>query len=1199
MNFLEIFRFEIFYQFRRVSIWLYFAVLTILAFLFVVGNYVYDARSGDFFVNSPIIIANVMVFGSLFWLLIAAPVAGDAAARDVQTRMYPLVYTSPISNFEYLAGRFFAAFVINALLLLALPFGFLIAIYFGGIEMEILGQFRLASYLTTYGFIALPNAFAATAIQFSLAALNRRTVFSYFGGVFLFVLAFVISSILGIAGMKQLALLLDPIGINILGQLTDNWTAIETNTRLVTLEGSLLTNRLFWLGTALFTLFFTVYRFRFTVPNVNTFWSRLTRRKNVHSLTSVEEGGITKITSISIPKVKKSYGLATHIRQTLSIAQESFWKIAKSPGGIVLVVIVAFFTSIVIPLNINVMGVPILPKTEAVLRLLTSPLTNIQSPWTLIPLLTIFYAGEIVWREREAGINEIVTTSPVPEWISFLGKFLGLALMLLIWLSFLMTAGILAQASVGGTDLEIGLYLKILFGFQFADYLLFAALALVLHTLINQKYIGYLAALVAYGMIAFGSNLGIEHHLLVYSSDPGWTYTEMQGFDSSFVPWFWFKFYWAAWAFLLAATAILFQSQGKDSSFKTRLQLAQRRFKNSFAWITATAVGLILIFGGFIFYNTNILNKYQTTSDLSAQKAEYELRYGKYKDVLQPHLTGTNLRVELYPEQQKAEIRGSYRLENKTLAAIDSIHLTTSDKIKTGEINFDRNAKLVTDDKEIGYRIYNLEKPLQPGESLKLNFELHKITEGFTNGNFENLVIPNGIHFTNEDFLPAVGYQPNLELNDAGDRSRYGLSARPAVPSLDGSDVSRDRFDAARISFDAIIGTNINQTAVAPGELRRSWTENGRRYFQYATDTPIRNEYAFFSAVYEVYEANWNDVQIQIFHHPEHTFNLERMVEGIRASLGFYTEQFGSYPYKPIRFIEYPGAQSGLHADAMNITYLEGFSYYNPADDPRNFDLIFAVAAHEVAHQWWGNQLTPALVEGAPFISESLAWYSAFGVLEKTYGKAYLNRFLGFMREPFYTPERAAVPLLRTNTQYLGYRRGPLAIYALSEYIGREKVDSALRNFLEKYKSGMPPLATSLDLYRELQAVTPDDYKTLLSDLIEKNTLWELETKQVAAKPVGNGKWQITLDIEARKVVVDKTGVEAEIPMNDQIQIGVFAADKENKEPLYLRMHRISSGKQTITVKVSGEPKRAGIDPFHRLIDLDPDDNIKGLKTED
>ena len=127
------------------------------------------------------------VLTGLLWALMAPAVAGSAAARDVQTRMHPLIYTAPISKADYLGGRFLAAFVLNALILLAVPLGILAAVYLPGMEPEIVGPFRPAVYLSSYGVLALPTAFTFTAVQFSLAALKRRAIVSYLGTVLFFV----------------------------------------------------------------------------------------------------------------------------------------------------------------------------------------------------------------------------------------------------------------------------------------------------------------------------------------------------------------------------------------------------------------------------------------------------------------------------------------------------------------------------------------------------------------------------------------------------------------------------------------------------------------------------------------------------------------------------------------------------------------------------------------------------------------------------------------------------------------------------------------------------------------------------------------------------------------------------------------------------------------------------------------------------
>ena len=140
MKFREIFRFEFVYQARRVRTWLYFAVLFAVAYMLVRT----DPGGGGQVVNSPYDIAQDTILTGLLWILMAPAVAGSAAARDVQTRMHPLIYAAPIRKADYLGGRFLAAFVLNALILLAVPLGSLAALFLPGAEPEFVGPSRPA-----------------------------------------------------------------------------------------------------------------------------------------------------------------------------------------------------------------------------------------------------------------------------------------------------------------------------------------------------------------------------------------------------------------------------------------------------------------------------------------------------------------------------------------------------------------------------------------------------------------------------------------------------------------------------------------------------------------------------------------------------------------------------------------------------------------------------------------------------------------------------------------------------------------------------------------------------------------------------------------------------------------------------------------------------------------------------------------------
>lgn len=1226
MKFREIFRFEVAYQVRRRMPALFFVAVAAGAFLFVRGNYLADAMYADFYVNSPFVIAGVTVFCSLFWFLLAATVAGVAGARDGETGMHPLTYTAPVGKAAYLGGRFLAAFVLNALILLGVTVGVLLAVYLPGVDPAAIGPFRIAAYLTAYGYIALPNAFVATAIQFAWAALSRRAIAAYLGSVILFFVAYGGMILMGIfLENRDLGALLDVFGhVYITSEAVLGWTPLEKSTRLIGLTGWLLGSRLLWVGIALGALAFTHARFRFAHPMANPWWSRLLpfgKRGATPRLipTLTTEGSRLAAGATSLPEMRQSFGFPLYLRQTLAIAGASVRASARSLGGFVLLAALgtlALFV-LILPEHLHSMGTPLLPRTEYLLTFLTSPLTNPFTPWVVTPLFIVLLAGESVWRERQAGLGEITDAAPVPEWVNVLGKYLGLAFLLVAWMALLTLAGVLVQVRQGYDRFELGLYLRVLFGLQLPEYLLFALLALAVQGVVHQKYVGHFVALLAYVFMLFAAWLGIRHHLLVYGSGPGWTYSDISGFGASLGPWAWFKAYWVAWALLLAVGAKLLWVRGKETTLQTRLRLARLRLTRPTAWVASAASLLVLALGGVIFYNTNVLNDYRSDFERAERRAEYERRYVRYAKTPQPSLTAIALHVEIYPERRAVDLRGTYRLVNQSQVPIDSLHLATVPgsvtAVETGAFTFDRSAAPVLADDALGHRVYALREPLQPGDSLRLGFEVRVRPRGFGNGGVDPFVTAKSTYFTNDDWLPALGYQPRRELFKPGDRRAHGLKARPLIPTLADAQANQDltgeahheRTTAGGIAFEAVVGTSADQTAVAPGALRRTWTERGRRYFRYASDAPIGSDLRFFSAAYAVHEEVWKPasgpqrpVLIQVFHHPQHAANLDWMRRSVRASLDYYTRAYGPYPHGYIRLVENPGRGVGMHAEAGTIDFTEGFARFDPKSDPKDLNLPFAVVAHEMGHQF---QPSYALAEGAGLLTESFAWYAAMGVVEKTYGREHLRRLLRFFRQPQPIPPiRQSVPLLRAADPYAAYRKGPFALHALSEYTGRERVDGAYRRLNEKRDAGLPPF-TSLDLYRKLRAATPDSLRTLLHDLFEANTFWELKTERVAATQTKAGTWRVTLDVRARKVTVSPAGVETEVPMDDWVPVGVFAPTGEGAEfgqTLYLQRHRIRSGPQTLTLTVPGKPADAGIDPYHLLIDLEPFDNVEKVKIE-
>ncbi|MDB5756607.1 MAG: hypothetical protein JWR56_3035, partial [Massilia sp.] len=784
--------FEARQRLKLLSTWVYFAMFLALAMLWMAaaGGVFKEATvsfGGKVFINAPRSIGLTVALLGCFGVVVVAAMMGRSVQQDFEYDMHHFFFSAPIGKHDYVFGRFLGAYLTLALVFSSIVLGAWLGTYIPGVEPDRLGPAGVSMYLRPYLFTLLPNLFIFGALFFVLAALTRRMLPVYVASVVMMIGYIVAPQLARDLDYKTLAALMDPFGTTALVRLTEYWTIAEKNSRAVGFEGVYLVNRLTWSGFALAVLLLGYWRFHF----VSTVDSRATHRS---------EGEASLILSTTAEGTRERPDFAG--RNMAPLLLRSVWlNLRESLKNVYFVVValagvLALFAS---SLSLgSIYGTNTYPVTYQVLELIgeTYPL--------FILIVTTFYAGELIWREREARVDQMLDALPVPNWLPLMGKTFSLIGLQAVMLLGAMICGMLIQVFKGYFALEPGLYFQTLFLIKLPQYALLAVLAIALQVLINQKYLAYFAMILYYGAtLSFGS-FGLDHPMLLYGTTPDFMYSAMNGWGHYLARERWFELYWAGFALMLMVLSLVFWPRGCNVEMGSRIQLARRNL--SLPVLATFALGLAIFAGSgaVLYYNLHIANDYRTAFQKDQSSAEYEKRYKQYAAMPQPKITDVKLQVDIVPEQRSLRVRGAYQLENRSAAPIRQVFVQQRRDSEL-KLKFSPGAQVVLADQARGFYVYRLATPLAPGARMALEFEVADAPNGILGLGMDTPVAANGTFF-NQDALPHIGYQPRAELRDDRDRKRHGLAPRsPMLAPDDAAGAARSYLagDADWINFDA------------------------------------------------------------------------------------------------------------------------------------------------------------------------------------------------------------------------------------------------------------------------------------------------------------------------------------------------------------------------------------------------------------
>jgi ABC-2 type transport system permease protein len=1199
-------QFEIKTRLARISTWVYFGLFFLIALFWIAaaGGLFKDASvsfgSGKVFVNSPYAVAQTVSFLGIMGLIIIATIMGRAVQSDFEYRTHHFLFTTPITKTQYLGGRFLGAFVIVLGIFLSVGLGAYLGTLLPGMDADRMGPNRLAAYVWPYVLILLPNMLLIGGVFFMIATLSRKMLPVYIGSVLMLLGYLIALNLIRDIDNKTLGSMIDPFGTIAMNRVTEYWTVDERNVRLIPLEGVFLWNRVMWFVIAISAIVLCFWRFDFAQFAAEKISKRKQKIRDAGNADDANVSGAGLNASVNsasrlVISPDEPHGMAMLPRMVLLNFKES---VTNVYFGVIVLAGVLFMILAGTAIG-KQFGTPTWPVTYQVLEI-------VSGTFALFMLIIItLYAGEMVWRERDQRIDQIVDAMPAPTWLPIVAKLLALMLIPLLLQIFLFVCGIGMQIFKGYYNFEFGLYFKGLFGLNLLNYWLVCALAIAVHSLVNNKYLGHFVMIAYYVIYSFSSLMGFEHNLYKYASAPSERYSDMNGFGHYLYRESIFTAYWAALAVLLVIAAYLFWTRGTASGWRERMVVARTRFSER-VWKYVAVFGALFVgLGVTIFYNTNVLNVYENTGSREKLQADYEKQYKATSLEPQPKITAVKVNVELYPSTQRTRMSGSYQLTNKNTVPVENVRLAfmSGRELQFDKLEFDHAADLVSTNEAMGLRHYKLKTPLPPGEKMVLNFDLTLITTGFRNSGANTSVVKNGSFINGFQVLPAIGYQDRAELVQDKDRKKFDLKPKERALDRDNPEGLKTNYltnFSDWIDFETVVSTEADQIAIAPGYLQREWTEGGRRYFEYKMDAPILNFFAFQSARYDVKKDVWKgpngDVALEIYHHPSHNFNLDSMMASSKASLDYFTKAFGPYQHRQFRIVEFPRYQEFAQAFPNTIPYSEGIGFIARVDpnDEKDIDYPYYITAHEAAHQWWAHQVIGGDVQGATMLSETLAQYSALMVMKQKFGDAKMKRFMTYELNRYLTgratEQKKEVPLGRVEDQpYIHYAKGSLVMYALQDYIGEQNLNRAIKAFREDSAYKGPPYPNATMLIKRIREVTPAHLQYVIDDMFESIIIFDNRATKATYKQLPNGKFEVTIAVVAKKRKSDDLGKETDVALNDWIDIGVL---DEKGAPIFIEKRKIEKEETEFVITVDKKPSKAGIDPFNKLIDRKSKDNV-------
>ncbi|UAY55842.1 M1 family aminopeptidase [Arachidicoccus terrestris] len=917
---------------------------------------------------------------------------------------------------------------------------------------EMGAHFSLVYYLYPLLVFGLENTIVVCSLLFYVAYKTKNRILVVIGGLLVYVLYMVLLMYSGSPFMsdaipqskfaQQISAILDPFGLSSYFYISESFSAAQRNNLLVPLNGFFLLNRVFVLSLSSIFVFLGYKSFSFRRP------AKHSSKKNVNEAISNQN---TFNQHKDFIAVIPAFNISSWVRSIKSYVKLDLLYVFKNIALPATSVLLLFYVGMEIYAEIN-QGIR-LPQKYVSSGLVASTIN--ESFYLLGVLLAAYFANDICWRSHISGFS-LIENATFYFKSSLLAHWLSNSLLILFFTFLLITEGVLFQILYGYSHFDIQAYWGV-FVFNTFPLILFAAFLVLLNSVLKNKFMALGCTVVAALIFATSvSNKLFSLPLLRFFSGYKGPYSDFNGYG----------------AYLGSFAERLIFGYCVIGILWIIYVLTERKISK---WLAISVISVLSILSFNI--GSAFLKGYQPENEKEelAWAANYEKQYRKFQDLPQPTIIDVKTRIALYNSKNIYSVNGNYIMKNLSNQPIDNILINFSKDLEIEEADFAFQNQTVQINKK--NEKIKLIQPMKPGEVANLSFRIAYKWKAVNRHHSFNSIIRNGSFMRISRYFPSIGYQSSYEIEDKFKRKEYGLGDHTQIRKLETPKTNPQDF----INLDMLISTEIDQTAIGTGELIEKWKTGSRQYFHYRSRCPIPFRFAVASAKYAVKSSNYKGIKIDVFYLPQHFQNVQHLIDNTKSALEYCTRNFGPYPFESINFAEISSFTKGFNATAYPavIFMAEDIAFHANLKADKQQDVINELAGHELSHLWWGNsQISPDNREGQAMLTETLAMYTEMMICKKVYGKEKMLERLKVQCQIYDASKGFAQsqPLYKVTDENpdIYYSKGAIIMVRLSQIIGEETVNKALRNFLEKYKYPNRPITK--DVLNELYKVADKKY---------------------------------------------------------------------------------------------------------------------------